>query len=485
MPTSPCLDTSPSSSTSASAAGGRTLAVRWVFPDTSGRLLHLQAPRLLLGRDDDCDFPVPGKETSRHHAEIVRDGPVAILRDLDSTNGVFVNGARVREAPLEPGDVVRVGEWIGVVLLAVAGSAEASPALRTLAQGLYGGPTLCAALEPARRAAASDLPVVVEGETGTGKERVARAVHAWSGRGGAFVAVNCASLPDTLAEAELFGYRKGAFTGADRASPGHFRAADRGTLLLDELTDLPHALQGKLLRVLEQKEVVPIGETRPVPIDVRVVAASQEPLRRAVEAGKLRADLLARLEGLTVRLPPVRERVDEVPYVFARLLQDHSGGRPPAVEPKLVENLCLYDWPFNVREIDLLARRLLALHGHEPALRRSHLPERILGARAGRPNDAAAQHAPARADSSRRAGATAEAAAQEAADARRERELASLVAALRRNGGVLARAASELGMSRQRAYRLLQGQSDVGLEELRAGHRDQASTPPAKGGGGV
>src|SRR5262249_14740392 len=152
-----------------------------------------------------------------------------------------------------------------------------------VAPGLWGGAALEAAMEPLRRAAASDLPVVLEGETGTGKEVVARTLHGWSGRPGQMLAVNCAALPEGLAEAELFGYRRGAFTGADRASPGFFRSAESGTLLLDEVSDLPLPIQAKLLRVLEQREVQPLGEVRPLPVDVRLVVAGQQSLAKAVQ----------------------------------------------------------------------------------------------------------------------------------------------------------------------------------------------------------
>lgn len=232
--------------------------------------------------------------------------------------------------------------------------------------------------DQARKAAFSTLPTVILGETGTGKEGVAHAMHEWSARKGPFVAVNCAALVPTLAEAELFGYRRGAFTGAERASSGFFRAAQGGTLLLDEVTDLPESVQAKLLRALEQREISPLGESVPVRIDVRVLAGTQIPLAKMVEERRFRGDLCARLDGLTIRLPPLRERKQEIPYLFTHFLRLHSGGRPPDVEPRLVEQLCLYDWPFNVRELDLLARRLLVLHGHEELLRRSHLPEQIL-----------------------------------------------------------------------------------------------------------
>ena len=235
-----------------------------------------------------------------------------------------------------------------------------------------------------RTAAASDLPIVLEGETGTGKELAARALHRWSGRSGPLSAVNCAALPEGLAEGELFGYRRGAFTGADRASAGFFRGAQGGTLLLDEVSDLPLALQAKLLRVLEEREVQPLGEIHPVPIDVRVVVAGQQPLIEAVRAGRFRADLLARLDGLTVRLPPLRKRREDVLPLFSRLLEEIGQGRVPAMESDFAERLCMHDWPFNVRELVLLAKRLVTLHGSDVTLRAQHLPERIAGTGGGR-----------------------------------------------------------------------------------------------------
>src|SRR5262249_27762503 len=155
-------------------------------------------------------------------------------------------------------------------------------------------------------------------------------------RRGAFVAVNCAALPGHLVEAELFGYRKGAFTGAERASPGLFRAAQGGTLFLDEVLELPAEVQPKLLRALQQREGQGLGEPAPVAVDVTVVAAAQEPLAEAVRAKRFRADLQARLDGLTVVLPPLRERRDDVAPLFREFLREHAGGRAPELDPKLV-----------------------------------------------------------------------------------------------------------------------------------------------------
>jgi transcriptional regulator with PAS, ATPase and Fis domain len=188
------------------------------------------------------------------------------------------------------------------------------------------------------------------------------------------VAENCAALADELLEAELFGYRKGAFTSADRANPGFFQAANGGTLFLDEVTDLSAAIQPKLLRVLEQGEVTPLGESRPVRVDVRVVVATQKPLASAVEAKRFREDLMARLDGLRVKLLPLRSRVEEAPHLFARLLKARSGaGGAPAVDAGVVERLCCHRWPQNIREVVNLAKRVVALHGDEKILKRSHL----------------------------------------------------------------------------------------------------------------
>jgi transcriptional regulator with PAS, ATPase and Fis domain len=282
---------------------------------------------------------------------------------------------------------------------------------------------------------------------------VAGALHKWSARRGPLVAVNCAALPETLAEGELFGYRRGAFTGADRANPGFFRNADGGTLLLDEISDLPRALQAKLLRVLEQREVQPLGEPRPVPVDVRVVVAGQQSLIESARTGRFRPDLLARLDGLTVKLPPLRARREDVVPLFSCFLESFGQGKAPAFETDLAERLCAHDWPFNVRELVLLTRRLLALHETETTLRAHHLPERI-----GQGVAAAEPRRTAVAPSS--SGAPSGAAGAEPV------QLPALVVALRASAGNVARAAAILGISRQRAYRLMEGQA-IDLEAMR------------------
>ena len=213
-------------------------------------------------------------------------------------------------------------------------------------------------------------------------------------------------------------------------------------MLLDELTDLPLSLQAKLLRVLEERQVVPLGESTPVPLDVRVIAASQQPISEAVNEKRFRMDLLARLNGLTITLPPLRKRREDIGYVVQELLREHSGGHSPELDARFVELLCIHDWPFNVRELDLLVRRMLVLHGHEAVLKRSHLPAALRGESADRSRPAEGVH-------------------------RDEHELSQLVACLRKRKGNVARAAADVGISRQRAYRLMGSRGDVDLEAFR------------------
>ena len=232
---------------------GEKLAIVWVYPDVDGRVTPLASGRTVLGRDFTCDIRLAGDQTSRQHAEIVKESAMVVIADLNSMNGTYVDGRRVSRAPIDEGSVIRIGDWVGVVVR-LAGEQDGA-VFQEIIPGYFGGPRTLAAVEPLRKAAASDLAVIIEGETGTGKEGIARATHLWSGRKGPFIAVNCAALPEALAEGELFGYRKGAFTGADRANPGYFQTANGGTLFLDEVSDLSSAIQPKLLRVLEQGEV--------------------------------------------------------------------------------------------------------------------------------------------------------------------------------------------------------------------------------------
>jgi DNA-binding NtrC family response regulator len=204
-----------------------------------------------------------------------------------------------------------------------------------------------------RGLARNESSVLIQAESGTGKELVARAIHETSPRAaGPFVPVDCGALPDAIFEAELYGYERGAFTGAVRAAPGLFRAAQGGTLFLDEVGELPLLLQSKILRALQEREVRPLGASETVPVDVRIVAATNRDLEAEVRAGRFRMDLFYRLRVVEIYLPPLRERREDIPLLAAHLLARQSGN--PSVreiEPAALAELCLRPWPGNVREL--------------------------------------------------------------------------------------------------------------------------------------
>jgi two-component system response regulator AtoC len=206
----------------------------------------------------------------------------------------------------------------------------------------------------------SDLPVLVQGESGTGKELVARAVHDSSARkSGPFVAINCAAVPDNLLESELFGYERGAFTGAAARKPGLFEVADRGTLFLDEIGDISAAVQAKLLRVLETKEFFRLGSTRSIRSDVRVVAATNKDLAEMMGSGDFREDLYYRINGVTLRLPPLRDRPADILPLSLHFLRAHGIKR--GLSPRALDALKAYRWPGNIRELQMVIRRAGAL----------------------------------------------------------------------------------------------------------------------------
>jgi sigma-54 dependent transcriptional regulator, acetoin dehydrogenase operon transcriptional activator AcoR len=421
---------------------------------------RLQQQHLTLGRGEHEQLRFDAAGVSRSHAEIIRQGPIYAIHDRGSLNGTHVNGRRVEHMALSPGDVLRLGDVVGVVVRTPAALDVGAHAARVIAGGTF-GLGLDDVVAAVRRVGPTTLPVVIEGETGSGKECVARAIHACSERPGPFHAVNCAALPTALAEAELFGHAKGAFTGAERAGVGHFRAAEHGTLFLDEIAELSLPVQAKLLRVLQEREVTPLGETRGVPLDVRVLCAVQEPLSRLVQQKRIREDLAMRLSGLVLALPPLRARREDIAELFQSFLAQHSGGRAPDIEQRLLEDVMLYSWPGNVRQLELVARQLLALHGHEPQLQREMLPEAVQRTASG---DATQPLPVTRAEPSALGSAP-------AAGDRRDHDLRRLRAELERNGGNVKQAASAIGISRQRAYRLLDASAEGGRASSDASSR--------------
>jgi DNA-binding NtrC family response regulator len=325
---------------------------------------------------------LPDRWVSSSQARLVRREDRWLVADAGSRNGTRVNGVPCAEAPLQDGDLVEVGRTLLWYREAVRRQPSddldgerldpSAPALATLAA------SMAAAIGALPAIARTSLPVVVLGESGSGKELVARAIHARSGRPGPFQAVNCAAIAPTLLESELFGSRKGAFSGATEDRPGLIRAADRGTLFLDEIAELPLPAQAALLRFLQESEVVPVGATRPVRADVRVVAAAQRDLRSLVGAGKFRVDLLARLDAFTVRLPPLRERREDLGLLVAALLRKLAPDRCERLRfaPDAARALFRYPWPLNVRELELALATALAICGEGP-LEVVHLPEAV------------------------------------------------------------------------------------------------------------
>lgn len=342
-------------------------------PDASliGRRIALDGRRVVLGRNPDCTVQVMDREVSRRHA-VLAPGPHGhyVVDDLDSPNGTFLDGALCHRTLLD-GQVLTLGRTFFV--------RDDDPPLHVLPRSPVIGraefPTLVGAsmaTEALRRSirtvAQAEGRVLLHGPTGVGKEVAARALHAASGRKGAFIPVNCAAIPSELAEAEFFGYQKGAFTGAERDGVGYFERADGGTLFLDEVGDLPPRLQPKLLRVLEDRYVQPLGSVQPRAVDVRIVAATHVGL----DGSLFRKDLLARLADWVLQIAPLAHRRADVIPLWCHF---HGPRRP--MHPNFLEALLLHDWPTNVRGLMQTARRLRHLLPSDATLTEEVLPEDI------------------------------------------------------------------------------------------------------------
>jgi two-component system, NtrC family, response regulator AtoC len=452
------------------ATSARSFMVSGVYPVSGGfrqSLTVVHSPNgdtaeaaplrdvLRIGSGQDADLRLSDPSVSRHHARLERAGPGETWRIVDrsSKSGVFVNGQRVRTSALQAGDVIRLGDS-----LLVLDDPDRFGKVAALGYSL----------------ADSGLPLRIEGETGVGKERLAREIHRASGSQGPFVAVNCARLGEGIGEAELFGHARGAFTGADRERTGLITSAHNGSLFLDELDELPLSLQADLLRVVESGCVRPIGSTRTVPVDVRFLAASSTDLDDLEAKGAFRRNLLARF-GEALRIPPPRQRRVELVALVRQLSTEIGLSALPSVDA--LELMLQLPWPRNVRELKRLLMTIQALVPG-PTFDASVVAEHAAGARTVLARIAqGASPVEAGSDGENWSGAltaprpehvdSMSASTDDEGEALGSIDRNRLLEALRRTGGNVRRAANWLGRSRRHFYRLLE-RHGIDSAELRA-----------------
>ena len=328
----------------------------------------LAAGEAVIGRAPECDVAIAHATLSRRHARLRVDSPVTV-EDLGSKNGVVVADRRIEPGtvvPLAVGEGFQIGRFSFVVVrLPRSGHASTH---HSLTDGLrVVDPTAEHVSALVHDLARSEMNVLILGETGVGKEILAETIHGLSGRTGSFVRINCAAIAPALIESELFGHVKGAFTGATQERPGLIESAARGTVFLDEVGELPEAVQAKLLRVIELREVLRVGGVRPSIVDVRFVAATNRDLTSDVASGRFRSDLFYRLDGITLVIPPLRERRERIEPLGMQFLQAALDKRPPAgplrLEHGLFARLVAHDWPGNVRELKAVIERAVLLAG--------------------------------------------------------------------------------------------------------------------------
>ena len=321
-----------------------------------------------VGGAPDVDVSLADPGVSHEHLAIRLRPEGFLVTDLDSTNGTFLGDVRVREVWIRSETTLRLGATsLRLTPLAETVEHEVSPRA-SFGRMLGASAAMRETFALLERVAKSDLTVLIEGETGTGKELAAEGLHDASGRAGEFTAVNCGAIPKELLESELFGHEKGAFTGAIRERKGAFASAHGGTLFLDEVGELPLDMQAKLLRALERREVKPVGSDKTIAVDVRVVAATHRALAKEVKAGTFRQDLYYRLAVVTVKIPSLRTRLEDL-----RLLVDHTWEEldrrrraqglpaPQRLDATAMAMLARYDFPGNVRELRNIVERWAVL----------------------------------------------------------------------------------------------------------------------------
>ena len=368
------------------SGGGARFCLSDVDEVTIGRGRERSARRSRNATGRQLEVRVPDRHMSSRHARIERSGSGYVLRDDGSKNGSLVNGEVIRERRLEDGDILELGHTLFVFRAQVPTpwqtpadvDSEHAKAPRGMFTLLPGYAKDLAALA---RIAPSAVPVTLLGETGTGKEVLAQAIHALAGRSGALVPVNCGALPAALVEGQLFGHMRGAFSGAVRDEVGFVRSAHLGTLFLDEIGDMPLASQPALLRVLQEREVTPVGSSRSVEVDIRVVSATHCDVVALQATGGFRSDLYARLAGFVHHLPPLVERREDLGVLIADLLrrQRSPGHDGACFTPGAGRALLRHRWPLNVRELEQCISLAIVL-AEGGVIDAHHLPASVVDA---------------------------------------------------------------------------------------------------------
>ena len=327
-----------------------------------GLVRDLETAVIRVGARRGNDVQLSDAKVSGIHFEVCLEERGYRLRDIDSTNGTFVGGLRINDVYIPPGTVISVG-GSKIRFDPLGESVEMPLSMRDRFGGMIGRSVkmreLFARLD---KLAKSSATVLITGETGVGKELVAESLHEYSDRSnGPFEVIDCGSIPQNLIESQLFGHEKGAFTGATSSFAGVFERADRGTVFLDEIGELPLGMQPTLLRVLERHEVRRVGGTKTIPVDIRVVAATNRDLGVEVNRGRFREDLYYRLAVARVHVPPLRERRDDIPHLIDHILANMPGGENAELSPETVALMTRHDWPGNVRELRNVIERAVLL----------------------------------------------------------------------------------------------------------------------------
>jgi transcriptional regulator with GAF, ATPase, and Fis domain len=325
--------------------------------DERGREKIIEGDLFRIGKSRENELVLQDETVSRAHCEIIRESRGYLLRDLGSTNGTLLDGAEIKEAWLKPGAVITVGK-VELKVRPFSQRIEILPS-DTSSYGEVVGKSvgMRSIFGLLERLGPTDATVLIGGETGTGKDVLARSIHGLSPRKDRpFIVVDCGAVVGSLIESELFGHEKGSFTGATATRQGAFELADKGSLFLDEIGELPLDLQPKLLRALETRSFRRVGGNESHKVDIRVIAASKRNLKMEVERGKFREDLYFRLAVVPLELPPLRERRDDIPVLVSSLLEriaegDSAGDTPTRLAKDAIDALVAHDWPGNVREL--------------------------------------------------------------------------------------------------------------------------------------